>query len=155
MLLDMIKKIIGQDHPEEVPMDILQLLCDTESVRFDPPIESLTLEEVLNTPINKIDDSTAYIIYNNCRIYLYPFPLYQGNIYLGEYIDRISLSNVHADTGENIDNEPGKNLPEAFLDRIAFLKAARLLAAEDQCKIIRSDEGFPHRELELVYLTNF
>lgn len=151
----MIKKIIGQDHPEEVPMDILRLLCDLESLRFEPPIDTLTFEEVLNTPINKIDDTTAYAIFNNCRIYMFPFPLYQGNIYLGEYIDRISLSNVHPDTGKSLDDEPLKNLPESFLDRIAFFKAARMLALEDQCKIIRSDEGFPHRELNIAYLTNF
>lgn len=155
MLLDMIKKIIGQNHPEEVPVDVLQLLCDLETLRFDPPMEVQVIEEVLGSPVQMINDSAGYITFNNSKIYLYTFPFYQGNIYLGEYADRISLSNIHPDTGRQLDSDPPKDLPEAFLDRTSFLKAARLLALEDQSKITRDDDGFPNRELDIAYLTNF
>lgn len=155
MLLDMIKKITGQNRPEEVPLEILQLLCDLETLRFNPPIDIPTIEEALNSPVENIDDTAAYVIFDKCKIYLFSFPFYQGNIYLGEYVDRISLSNFHPDSEKTLDTESPKNLPEAFLDRIAFLKAARLLAEQDQSKIFRADEGFSHVEVDITYLANF
>jgi len=62
---------------------------------------------------------------------------------------------MNPQTGESFDADVPKELPEAFLDRISFLKAARLLALEDQTKIMRGDEGFPAMELDLAYLTKF
>lgn len=155
MLLDMIKKITGQNRTEEVPMEILQVLCDLQTLAFDPPVNTQTIVDVLNIELVEIDDTTAYFMYEKCKIFIYTYPMFENNIYLGDYTDKISMSKTHPDTGEIVDTEPPKDLMAAFQDRVSFLKAARLLAMENQNKIIRSDPGVPQMELDITYLTNF
>jgi|GEM_PF-2544601 len=155
MFLDMIKKITGQNRHEEVPMDVLQVLCDLQTLQFEPPLTTSSIEQILNAPITEIDESVSFLNYKNCKIYLYTFPLFDNNVYLGDHADRISISTIHQDTKALLTDEPPKDLMEAFQDRVSFLKAARLLALENQNTISRCDPGYPKTELDIEYLTNF